>query len=414
MHARHARSRASESTNSRCRASQKKDGKWDLPGDLSHLDNIGLAEGQGIWDRMAAIIRRQRLDVRILLDAHDRRNAGVVDIDTFRRALCYAFGNHWTELQMTSDEFDEVTKPYITRNPNRPGDPPGFIFWQKFSTDLQTLADRRSHSDDFMQRLVKIEAKERVAAQIQRDFGITELELRDTFTRLKQTLNTHGGGGSQGALTFAFRRMDTDHSGTVRAEEIKHFLQMTQRGLDNLNMKVIEAIVDMCDKTGDGEVDYAELSKFILCDDILELLALVPDKSVKDKNQAYKNSVIGSRGVTVTELQQAQKAIKEKLLLKHKNVSAALRAIDTKGDGFLERDEIIEALRKYGLIKHVDYYTGAMMGEVTMAQVDTLMDFVDNDKDGKLNYNEFTRVIVAEDIMHIPAPRSANHVVRRA
>jgi hypothetical protein len=74
------------------------DQRSEMPGDFSVLDNTGLAEGQGIWERMAAIIRRQRLDVRILLDAHDRRNTGLVDMDTFRRALCYAFGNHWIEL----------------------------------------------------------------------------------------------------------------------------------------------------------------------------------------------------------------------------------------------------------------------------------------------------------------------------
>lgn len=385
-----------------------KNDKWDLPGDVSVFDNIGLAEGQGIWERMAAIIRRQRLDVRILLDAHDRRNAGVVDIDTFRRALCYAFGNHWTELQMTSDEFDEVTKPYITRNPERRGDPPGFIFWQKFSTDLQTLADRRAHSDDFMARLVKIEAKERFAANLLKQYGVSELELRETFSRLKMTLNQYGGGGSQGALTYAFRRMDEDKSGTVGAAEITRFLKTMTRGMDELNTKVIDAIVDMCDATGDGQVDYNEVSRMILCDDIVELLALVPDKTKVDSNQAYLNSTVGSRGVTVKELRAAQQAIKAKLLLKFKTIAQALRTIDAKGDGTLERGEIIQMLQNYKLLKHVDYYTGAMHGDVTMAQADTLIDFVDADGNGKIDYNEFTRVIVADDIMTIPEPKSVN------
>ena len=66
-------------------------------------------------------------------------------------------------------EFDEVVKPYLTRNPNKPGEPVGFVFWQKFATDLQTLADRKTHSDAFMSRLSKIEAKERVAARIERE-----------------------------------------------------------------------------------------------------------------------------------------------------------------------------------------------------------------------------------------------------
>jgi len=380
----------------------------ELPGDLSVLDSLGLGEGQGIWERMAAIIRRQRLDVRILLDAHDRRNAGLVDLETFRRALCYAFGNHWTELAMTSPEFDELAKPYLTRNPNKPGEPNGFVFWQKFATDLQTLADRRTHSDDFMARLVKIEAKERVAAKILREYGISEYDLKTTFAQLKHTLNAAGGGNS--GVAQAFRRMDGNHSGTIRAEEIKKFLTTMSRGLDDLNMKTLDAIVDMCDSDGDGEIDYNEISRMVLCDDILELLALVPDKSTVHKGQSAKNQIIGSRNVTVGELQSAQQVIKKTLMNKHGTVFQALRSIDTKGDGSLSRQEVIDMLQKHLLIKHIDYYTGAMHGEITMAAADTLMDLVDSDKDGKLNYQEFTRVLVSEDIMLIPAPKSTANI----
>ena len=153
---------------------------------------------------------------------------------------------------MTSDEFEEIVKPYVTRIPNKPGEPPGFVFWQKFATDLQTLADRRTHSDDFMSRLTKIEARERVAQRIWDEFGITEYELRTTFHALKQRLSTHGGSAGAG-LTAAFRRMDANHGGTVRAEEIKQFLVTSQRGMENINMKIIDAIVDLCDQVRERE-----------------------------------------------------------------------------------------------------------------------------------------------------------------
>ena len=45
------------------------------------------------------------------MDAHDRRNRGFVDVPVFRRSLCYAFGNQWIELAMTSKEFDEICLP---------------------------------------------------------------------------------------------------------------------------------------------------------------------------------------------------------------------------------------------------------------------------------------------------------------
>ena len=146
----------------------------------------------------------------------------------------------------------------------------------------------------------------------------------------------------------------------------------------------------------------------ILCDDIIELLALVPDKKVVNKDMLAKQQKVGKYGCTVQELQNAQKAIKERLLTKYKNVQQAIRAIDTKGDGLISRDEVVAMLHKFQLIKHTDYYTGAVVGEITMACADTLIDLVDNDKSGTLNYNEFTRVIVAEDIMTIPEPKSTN------
>ena len=68
-----------------------------------------------------------------------------------------------------------MSPPYLTRNPNKPGEPNGFVFWQKFATDLQTLADRRTHSDDFMARLVKIEAKERVAAKCAQQHALSRM-----------------------------------------------------------------------------------------------------------------------------------------------------------------------------------------------------------------------------------------------
>ena len=389
----------------------KQPGVWnEMPGDLATLDNVGLAEGQGVWERMAAIIRIRRLDVRILLDAHDRRNAGLVDLECFRRALCYAFGNNWTELAMTSAEFDEISKPYLTRDPKKPGEPPGFVFWQKFATDLQTLADRKMHSDAFMARLAKIEARERVEARIQKEYGITAYELQSTFDALKHRLTTHGGGGSSGALTQAFRRMDADKSGTVRVEEIKHFLVTTQRGMEQVSWKVLDAIVDLCDADGAGDIDYSELSKLILCDDIVELLTLVPDRSLTNKKQDAKNAKVGDRGCTVAELQAAQQTIKETLMNKYGRVSAALRAIDRPsegGGGILSRSEILEMLHAQKLIKHIDYHTGAVHGTISMAVADTLIDFADDNKDGQINYQEFTKVLTADDIMHVAAPKAS-------
>ena len=120
-----------------------------MPGDVGTLDTIGMAEGESIWNRMAAIIRARSLDVRILMDAHDRRNFGFVDIPTFRRSLCYAFGNQWIDLAMTSAELKEICAPYLTRKPNAAGEPEAFVLWQKFTVRaLSPPAPHRRHTRD--------------------------------------------------------------------------------------------------------------------------------------------------------------------------------------------------------------------------------------------------------------------------
>ena len=116
-------------------------GPWDLPGDNVNLENEGLAEGEHIFIRMGTIVRARRLDLRLLMDAHDLHNRGFVDKYTFQRALAYAFGNQWNELGMTTAEFEEVIQPYETRRPQQLGEPISYVLWQKFANHVQKIAD---------------------------------------------------------------------------------------------------------------------------------------------------------------------------------------------------------------------------------------------------------------------------------
>ena len=115
---------------------------FDLPGDVATLNNEGLAEGESIWVRLATIVRVRRLDLRLLLDAHDKHNRGFVDIHEFQRSLAYALGEQWNELACTTAEFKELTDPFLTRKPQKAGDPIPFVLWQKFTTHVQSLADK--------------------------------------------------------------------------------------------------------------------------------------------------------------------------------------------------------------------------------------------------------------------------------
>ena len=68
------------------------------------------------------------------MDAHDRRNYGFVDIPTFRRCLCYAFGEQWSSLGMTSAEFMETYSPYIVREQTESGD--ALVSYKAFCKDI--------------------------------------------------------------------------------------------------------------------------------------------------------------------------------------------------------------------------------------------------------------------------------------
>lgn len=123
-----------------------------MPGDIRSRSCTSAGEDQPIWDRMATLIRSRGIHMRVLIDAHDRYKRGFVPLSTFRRALCSAFGSHWTELGMTSSEFTEVIEPYLTRTPTKPGEPEACVMWHKFAEDVQTYAEDRTRSVGLLKR----------------------------------------------------------------------------------------------------------------------------------------------------------------------------------------------------------------------------------------------------------------------
>ncbi len=395
-----------------------------MPGDVGDLATVGTGEGLGIWERMAMVIRNRSLDVRILMDAHDRRNYGFVDIPTFRRSLCYAFGergpmpaslvtasraaagrvyppracppragNQWIDLAMTSAELKEISAPYLSRKPNAKGEPEAFVMWQKFTTDLQHLADNKEPTQEFLSRLAEIEAREKASAELMKEYGVTEFELKSALAAIKDRLLTYNR-----TIVDAFRRIDADHSGTLRADEIKAFFQDAYLG-DIVNDRTLNAIVDMSDADGDDQINYKELTKVITAEDVLELQSLVKDRKKVSASKLEGMQTVGSRGTTVAELKAAQQAIKTKLMEKHSTVRAALRDFDEDGSGVLSRDEIYAVLNTYYLLEYKDFYTGETRGDISYAACDTLLDFIDKSGDGKIDQQEFAKVLLVDDIM---------------
>ena len=496
-----------------------------MPGDVAFMGSVGTAEGEPIWNRMAAIIRKHALDIRLLMDAHDRRNRGFVDVSTFRRSLCYAFGNQWIELAMTSAEFEEICMPYKSRTPHAKGEPEAFIMWQKFASDLQTLANTRRPSQNFLAKLEQVEAKERLDQELQAKWGLDIFTLTSALHAIKERLLTYNT-----SINKAFQRIDANNNGTVSRAEILAFFKDAHIG-NIVSPSTLDVIMAYCDENNDDEVantpipshhllpviqaspdahttpfplppsppslslslplphspslplpplpplpalpslppvagrsgrvrgsegpncspaglpptrtqiNYNELAGLIMAGDIL-------DRGVPEKREIKQEQRVGRAQVPVSQLRKAQKLIsasasrppnpcrptadhmtpaalahvsytvahsslsplrsllQERLLTKFDSVREALRFIDTDGSGSISRDEIKEMLSRFNLLEYTDFYTGQKRGELSEEVVDTFLEACEqisiaSDADVRIDADEFTKVIMAEDIMEL-------------
>ena len=349
-----------------------------LPGDLAVMDSVGLGEGQPIWDRMATIIRSRRLDIRQLMAGFDRAKKGFVDLSTLRRAFSNGFASQWTELAMTSAEFAEVTEPYLTRVPQQQGEPMALVQWRQLAQDLQMLAETGRPTADFLERLANIEAKERAAKKLDKDYGISFEELTMAFNYFKERIDMY----SKRGLTDGFRRIDTDHKGSLSGEELAAFFMGGVNCPWYCNLKTIACLVDFADLNDDDSIGYTELSAVLECDDLIQFAALVPNKKAKSQDKKDREMKIGTRGCNVGEVKEAQWKITDGLInrgsgdLRQNNLRSVLAYLDTYETGMITRDEFKAKLKAINLIKHMNSEK-KMKGELEVNVVDTLLDVVE-------------------------------------
>ncbi|GLU04623.1 hypothetical protein SLE2022_217610 [Rubroshorea leprosula] len=132
-------------------------------------------------------------------------------------------------------------------------------------------------------------------------------------------------------LKEMFNNMDTDRSGTITFEELK-------TGLARLGSRLSDAeakqLMDAADVDKNGTIDYIEF-------------------------------------ITAT--------MHRHRLEKEENLYAAFQYFDTDGSGFISREELRQALNQYG------------MGDD--ATIDEILDDVDTNKDGRINYDEFVAMM---------------------
>nr|AGJ83805.1 calcium-dependent protein kinase 1a [Vitis amurensis] len=132
-------------------------------------------------------------------------------------------------------------------------------------------------------------------------------------------------------LKQMFNNMDTDRSGTITFEELKTGLSRLGSKLSELEIK---QLMDAVDVDRNGTLDYTEF---------------------------------------ITATMQRHRLEKEENLFK------AFQFFDKDSSGFITREELKQAMTQYG------------MGDE--ATIDEVIDDVDTDKDGRINYEEFVAMM---------------------
>ncbi|XP_058836043.1 calcium-binding protein E63-1 isoform X2 [Topomyia yanbarensis] len=154
-------------------------------------------------------------------------------------------------------------------------------------------------------------------------------------------------------LRTAFDLLDRDQDGHVTPEELQFMLR-------NLGIHVRDELIDdllrEASRTGSGLIDETEFLQWVA------------------RIQALTEESTSSSSSSNSATQAADDDLTQDLV-------AAFRVFDRDGNGYITRDELKSAMD--------------MIGEnVTEYQLNEMLELADADKDGRINYEEFARLLL--------------------
>ena len=92
--------------------------------------------------------------------------------------------------------------------------------------------------------------------------GAAECSKHRTVTQLQRGRSSRGSGDWQEAqLKEAFDLMDRDGDGTIKAEDLSHFLQYSLKS--ELSEEDIATMISLADRDGNGSVDFEEFLSLV-------------------------------------------------------------------------------------------------------------------------------------------------------
>ena len=308
----------------------------NMPGDMLGQSPRHPSSASPIEERLAMICRERSLDIVNLMDdflkrpAYSKmpvRNRSFLDVPTFRRAICYAMGDQWTRVAMTSAEFDEIVRKYVRKDVAHGsqatdvqgfGQPEPLIVWQPFAYAVQKLADGgkydiqlRGKLDAEQQKLYEQSvadakaAEAQYASEAQYDVGgfmqssnttqaLEGLRARQEKRRQEDDKPVGKRGARVGEIKAAkklirdrllqknstvraaLKDIDESGDGVLSREEIKKMLKdfyllkyydfYTGQQRGDLDVRVVETLLDEVDTNGDGVIKYDEFSSTVMAD----------------------------------------------------------------------------------------------------------------------------------------------------
>uniref|UniRef100_A0A8D8L6V0 Calcium-binding protein E63-1 n=1 Tax=Culex pipiens TaxID=7175 RepID=A0A8D8L6V0_CULPI len=158
-------------------------------------------------------------------------------------------------------------------------------------------------------------------------------------------------------LRTAFDLLDRDQDGHVTPEELQFMLR-------NLGIHVRDELIDdllrEASRTGSGLIDETEFLQWVA--------------RIQALKEAAESSTSSSSSSSTSTTQAADDDLTQDLV-------AAFRVFDRDGNGYITRDELKSAMD--------------MIGEnVTEYQLNEMLELADADKDGRINYEEFARLLL--------------------
>ncbi|XP_032598348.1 calcium-binding protein E63-1 isoform X4 [Drosophila grimshawi] len=155
-------------------------------------------------------------------------------------------------------------------------------------------------------------------------------------------------------LRTAFDLLDRNRDGRVTANELQFMLK--NLGID-VRDEIIHDLIREASHSGNGLINEAEFLQWV------GRIQALRDDQQQDENASNASKPLDEAD-DVTE-----------------DLIAAFRVFDRDGNGFITRDELQTAME--------------MIGEpLNEAQLEQLLVIADLDQDGRINYEEFTRLLL--------------------